>query len=257
MRGVRRLIALPLGLPVAIIAWLLMEIAGLTHPLFFPDLTKVVVSLGRQLSDFPLWHDVGATTSRAIIGLALSCLIGLPLGLFLGRHFALYRHAALPIDFIRSIPAATLFPLFILVFGIGDASKIAVVCYGCTFIILVAGIYGARSVLPSDARVAALRSLRARPIHIYRFVILPVALGSILSGLRIATSVAFVLVVITEMFLGSNDGLGKRIYDTYLAYKIPDMYATLMILGCLGYAANLSVERLEQTYRRRIGESLG
>lgn len=164
----------------------------------------------------------------------------------------LYRHIKFLLDFIRSIPAATLFPLFILVFGIGDVSKIAVVFYGSVFIIMMAAIYGGRDHPDRLRRIAAMRSFRASRIAIYRWVIIPDALGNILAGLRIAASVALILVVMTEMFLGGNEGLGKRIYDAYLAYDTPSMYANLVVLGILGYAINTGLERLEQEYRQRI-----
>lgn len=244
---------IPLGLPLVILVWLLMGPLGLTHPIFFPDLLDVGAALYREIRDPAVWGDMIATSYRALLGLLISIVVGVPTGLLLGRSHGLYRHFALPLDFIRSIPAATLFPLFILIFGIGNLSKIAVVSYGCIFILMVAAMYGARATHDDDPRILALRCFRASKLQIYRYVIIPVAVENILSGLRIATSVAFVLVVITEMFLGANDGLGKRIYDMYLAYRVPEMYALLVLLGLLGFAANRAVEGVERAYKRRIG----
>ena len=59
-----------------------------------------------------------------------------------------------------------------------------------------------------------------------------------MAGLRISVSLAFVLVIVTEMFLGATTGLGRQIYDYYLRYDIPQMYGTIFLLGILGYLAN-------------------
>ena len=244
---------IPLGLPLVIFVWWLMGPLGLTHPIFFPDVLDVGVALIREIGDLTVWWDVFATSYRALIGLLISFVVGVPIGLLLGKLPVLYKHFSLPLDFVRSVPAATLFPLFILLFGIGNLSKIAVVVYGCVFILIVAAIYGARATPDNDPRILALHCFRASKLQIYRYVVIPVAVENILSGLRIATSVAFVLVVITEMFLGANDGLGKRIYDMYLAYRVPEMYAQLVLLGLLGFVANRAVECCETAYKRHVG----
>jgi NitT/TauT family transport system permease protein len=193
------------------------------------------------------------TAYRALLGLILSAIVAIPIGLALGYSRRLYHHVSLPVDVIRSIPAATLFPVFILAFGIGEASKIAVVIYGCFFVILMSSIYGGRGHADRVKRINTLISLRATKLNILRFVVVPDAMTSIVSGLRIAASIALVLVVVTEMFLGANDGLGKRIYDAYLAYRIPDLYGSLVLLGFLGYIANTSLEALDRNYRQRFG----
>lgn len=243
----------PLGIPIVIAVWFTVSWAGAVNPLFLPDPTSVLRALRAQLASLSLWNDLFMSAYRAFSGLLISACAGIPLGLLLGRMPGVYRHLEFLVDFIRSIPSATLFPLFILAFGIGNLSKVAVVVYGCFFIILMAAIYGGKENPDRERRIATLRSLRATDAQIYRWVIFPDALSSILAGLRIATSISLVLVVITEMFLGSNNGLGKRIYDTYLAYKIPDMYATLIVLGSLGYIANMAVGKLEGNYRQRLG----
>ena len=237
-----------LGLPILLAIWLLASIFGWTSPLFFPSLVAVVRALVVEVSSSSFWLDLGATVFRALAGLAFSSLIGLPVGLALGRSTAFYNHLKLPIDLVRSIPAATLFPLFILVFGIGHLSKIAVAFFGCVFILLMGALYGARETPETRKRVALMRSLRANKYQIFRLVIFPGALPSILSALRIATSIALVLVIVTEMFLGSNDGLGKRIYDAYLAYQVPSMYALLLLLGLLGFALNLLIELADECF---------
>lgn len=246
-----RLSHLQLGLVVILLAWLLAGTLSLTSPLFFPELPRVLSALLGEVQRQDFWRDVWTTLFRSLAGLALSTLVGVPLGLLLGRSKSLYHHVRLPLDFIRSIPSATLFPLFILIFGIGHESKIAVAFYGGVFIIAVATLYAARDTPETKLRIAMMRSLRANQSQVFKLVIIPGALPGILGGLKIAASVSLVLVVVTEMFLGSNEGLGKAIYDTYLAYQIPKMFALLIVLGMIGYLINTAIERIEEFYRTR------
>lgn len=237
---------IPLGIPVLLLLWFLATREGWVSPLVLAKPELVWKALINQGTTGSLWVDIGMTTYRALGGLLLSAVLGIPLGLFLGYVSQAYRHVALPLDIIRSIPSATLFPVFILAFGVGNASKVAVVFYGCFFLIVMASIYGGRGTNDRPKRIQMVKSLRATRSQVFRYVVLPDALPNILSGMRIAASIAFVLVVVTEMFLGANNGLGKRIYDMYLSYRIPDLYADLLLLGLLGYFANAAVERINR-----------
>lgn len=237
---------IPLGIPMLLLLWFAATRDGAVSPFVLakPELVwSALISQGRTES---LWVDIGMTTYRSLSGLLLSAIFGIPLGLFLGYVSKAYRHVALPLDIIRSIPSATLFPVFILAFGVGNASKVAVVFYGCFFLVVMASIYGGRGTSDRSKRIQMIRSLRATRAQVFRYVVLPDAIPNILSGMRIAASIAFVLVVVTEMFMGANNGLGKRIYDMYLSYRIPDLYADLLLLGLLGYFANSAVERINR-----------
>lgn len=242
---------IPLGVPILAFIWFLAAHSGAVNPIVLPELEAVAMSLASQLVTVGLWHDMGMTAFRALFGLLLSALIGIPVGLVLGYFPNLYRHVALPLDFIRSIPSVTLFPVFIFAFGFNNSAKIAIVFYGCFFIIVMAAVYGGRGHSDRQKRIATMRSLRASEYQIFKLIVVPDAMANVLGGLRIAASIAFVLAVITEMFLGANDGLGKRIYDFYLAYRIPELYAALLVLGLVGYATNTSIEWLEHFYKAK------
>jgi ABC-type nitrate/sulfonate/bicarbonate transport system permease component len=239
----------PLGLPLIIVFWWCATRPGAINPMFVPPPEAVFHALARQAGTDAFWIDMAKTTMRAGVGLAIAAASGVPLGLLIGRLPALHKHLRFPIDFIRSIPSATLFPLFILSFGIGDTARVAVAVYGCFFVILIAAIVGAQDTADRKKRISAVKSLGATTVQVYKWVVLPDALASVMAGLRIAVSFALVLVVITEMFLGSVDGLGRRIYDAYLSYQTADLFSALIALGVVGYIANLAVERLQWRLR--------
>lgn len=226
--------------------WWLVSTFGWVNPLFLPTLPAVSKAMLTLLRNEGIYYDILATGYRAFIGLLLSALIGVPLGLVFGRAPKLYRFIELPVDFFRSIPSSALFFLFILVFGLGDAAKIAVVVYGCSLILLVNTLYGAKPTKEKVDRVNMLRSFRAKPWQIFYLAVLRDALPSILAGLRICVSLSLVLVIVTEMFLSSSNGLGRRIYDLYLMYRIPEMYAVLILIGLLGFIANKGALLLER-----------
>jgi ABC-type nitrate/sulfonate/bicarbonate transport system permease component len=208
------------------------------NPLFLPKLDSLAKAFINLFLSMDTYINILATVYRAIVGLLLSGVVAVPLGLIFGRSSWLYNFFELPVDFFRSIPSSALFFLFIFMFGIGDASKIAIVVYGCSLILLVNTIYGARPNREKQDRINMLRSFGAKPWQIFYLAVIRDAVPNIASGFRICISLSLVLVIVTEMFLGSTNGLGKQIYDYYLAYRVPEMYAVIIILGLLGFVAN-------------------
>jgi ABC-type nitrate/sulfonate/bicarbonate transport system permease component len=233
---------------LVIVVWWGSTATGWINPLFLPQLSALVKALVRLLSESTIYLDTVATLSRAILGLLLSFLVAVPLGLVFGRFMSVYKFLEFPVDFFRSIPASAIFFLFVLFFGIGDASKVAVVFYGCSLILLVNTVYGAKPTREKQDRINMLRSFGATPQQIFYLAVLPDAVPHIVAGLRVCVSLSLVLVVVTEMFLSANRGLGRRIYDFYLAYNIPEMYAAIIVIGLVGFGAN----KLIVFFERRI-----
>jgi ABC-type nitrate/sulfonate/bicarbonate transport system permease component len=91
-----------------------------------------------------------------------------------------------------------------------------------------------------------LRSFGATKWQIFRWAVVPDALPHIAAGIRVCASLSLVLVIVTEMFLGASSGLGRVIYDAYLAYRIPEMYVVIILLGLLGFALNKLCVLLER-----------
>lgn len=231
-----------------LLVWFVVGKLELVNPIFIPKLEDTYTSIFSYLKESTFYQSIGATIYRALFGLILSILIGVPLGLFLGRNKNVYTFFELPIEFFRAIPSSALFPLFILFFGIGDWSKIAVVVYACSLIILINTYYGLIPTQEKLARIRMMETLKASKSQILRTVVFRDALPNISSGIRICISLSFVLVVVTEMFLNANKGLGKLIYDTYLQYKIPEMYAVIILLGLTGFLFNKAYILLEKRY---------
>ena len=95
-------------------------------------------------------------------------------------------------------------------------------------------------------RVMVAKTLRATPIQIFKYVVFPEALPRVFVGLRLTLSLALILAVVTEMFTGTTNGLGRRIYDAHDTYNIAEMYACILLIGAIGYALNKGFVCLEK-----------
>lgn len=205
-----------------------------------------------------LWASIGRARPRSrchnpeILGrFGLAAIVGIPLGLLVGRSQVIARATQPTVDFFRSIPSTALFPLFLFLFGLGDTAKIAIVIYSCSLIILVNTAYGARQV--KAPRLLSATVMGASPWDSFWRIVVPESAPGILAGLRIALSLSFVLIVVTEMFIGTTVGLGYQIINSQMVYRIPDMYSGIALAGVVGYLGNLALLTLEKRHLHWVG----
>jgi NitT/TauT family transport system permease protein len=213
---------------------------------FFPWPWQVLAELLRTLVTAECWIDVMGTLSRTVVAFTVGTLLGGPIGILLGYRHSWYEAARVPIDFMRSVPIPALFPVAMLFFGIGDTAKIVSVAVGCGLIVLVNSAGAVRNTPEIYKYLGQILSLSRRE----RFwkVTLPAALPEIANGLRVAVSVTLILVVVLEMFVGSSKGLGLRLYNDQQIFRIKDMYASLLMIGGLGYFANVGLAYLQERF---------
>ncbi len=190
--------------------------------------------------------DIRATLGRVASVILWAVALGIPLGMLLGSSERLYRHVEGSIDFFRSIPATAMFPLFMIIFGVGDASKVMAAVFAAFFVIVFNTAHGI--VFARKGRLRMARFMGATLCQRFTKVILWESLPQTFVGLRNATSLALVVVIVTEMFIGTSAGLGRRIVDFQIVYAIADMYAAIIIVGLLGYALNRALQRLEHHF---------
>lgn len=223
----------PLGI---ILLWYLLYFLKIINPLFLPLPHIVFAELLRLLSSIDVWKDVSYTLLRVVIGFILAAFIGIPVGLFMGYYKKVYSAFEVLVDFFRSLPALAIFPLLMFIFGIGDAAKIATTVFSCSLMIAVNSIYGVTNSKSTRKTVAFL--MDATPTEIFWKVILMDALPQVVVGMRMSLSLAVVVVVVTEMFIGTTWGIGHRIFDAQLTYRVPEMYSAIIIAGLIGYGLN-------------------
>ena len=224
------------GIAVIILIWLVVPTLGVVNNSLFPSLVDVVKRLFALIISNQIWANVWGTLYRTFLGFIISSATAIPMGLFIGTQ-KFWQKALNPIiDFFRFLPGTAMFPLFLLLFGIGDGSKIAISIFISFWIILINTIYGV--VYSSQLRRQAARSLGASGWVIFKDITIMDALPHIMVGLKNGLSLSLIAVVVSEMFIGSSFGLGQMIYNSYLTYESSDLYAWLIITGTLGFALN-------------------
>lgn len=230
--------------PIALIAvWLLVTVTKMVDPFFLPTPVIVGKQLAVLLSSIETYEHIAKTFYRMIAGFTIAVGIGVPLGIILGYWEKVYDSVEFIIDFFRSFPATAMFPLFMLAFGLGDGSKIALVVFGCSLLILVNTTYGVHG--GSQTRKLVAETMKASEAYIMTKVVLPEALPQIAAGLRLALSLSLIIVVVLEMFIGTTRGLGYLIYNAHMTYQIADMYAYIVLAGLIGYFINQGFVKLE------------
>jgi ABC-type nitrate/sulfonate/bicarbonate transport system permease component len=225
-----------IGPVIVLVLWFAITSFHLVSPLFISGPVDVVRTTINLFLHDSLWLDIYSTLYRLLIGFALAIIIGTPIGLLMGYSNKVYHSLEFVVEFFRGIPVTALFPLFLLVFGIGDEAKIAVTVWGAGLIIIVNSMYGVH--LGKELRIRAAKTMKVKGFSLFSKVIFPEALPQVITGYRVALSISLIIVVVTEMFIGTNHGLGHRIIDAQLIYRIPDMYGAILLTGILGYILN-------------------
>lgn len=229
---------------VIIIFWFIITNLNLISPLFLSTPQDVFLEIIRLFSSGEIIPDILFTLYRTFLGFIIACLIGIPIGLLMGYSNKIYSSLEFIVEFFRSIPATALFPLFLLFFGIGNQSKIALAAWAAGLVLIINSMYGVH--MSKSLRIKAAKTMNIKGFNLFKKIIFPEALPQIFNGMRIAISLSLIIVIVTEMFIGSNFGLGYRIVNAQIVYKIPEMYATILITGILGFLINkgfISAER--------------
>ncbi len=231
--------------PIALIllAWWAVTRLHLVDAVVLPTPWSVARALAAMTHDRVL-ADVALTIARVVGALAIAAVIGIPLGLLLGYRRRWYAMVEGPVHALRSIPASALFPLFLIVAGVGETSIVALAAYPSLLVILVNTVSGAA--LANKRRLYQAKLFELSSFETLTEILVYEALPNIFDGLRTAASYAMVLVIAVEMFVGLGDrGLGRAIYAYQATYRIPETYAAVIMAGIIGILLNLIVNLLQ------------
>ncbi len=234
-------------LPCLVAAMLLLvwEIAvRATHSDLFPGPLEVGLGIVELVRKGLLFRYIVASLFRVTWGFALAVLIGVPLGLVLGWFRPAYQALNPLIQVLRPISPIAWIPLAILWFGVSDAAPVFLIFLASVFPITVSATAAVQNLQPVYIRAA--RNFGLRRMQLFRRVILPGTLPQILTGIRIALGVAWLVVVAAEM-IAVNSGLGYLIIDARNAGKRYDLVvAGMVVIGLIGLILDLLVRRLER-----------
>jgi NitT/TauT family transport system permease protein len=247
---IRRLIAFGKRslLVVALLAlWEAVPRLGLADPAFLPPFSDVIAAGWQLAQSGELYDDVAASLLRALSGFLISVVLIVPLGLVVGWYTRLGDLLNQFIEVCRNTAPLALLPVFILLLGIGELSKITMVIYSCAWPLLLNTIAAVKQVDPLLIKSA--RTMGASPQQLFRKVILPAALPTIFVGIRLASASAMLVLVASEM-VGAKAGLGYLIIYSQYSFLIPQMYFGILGITVIGLLFNAVLESLERRLMR-------
>ncbi|WP_208542848.1 ABC transporter permease [Nocardioides euryhalodurans] len=235
------------GVVLLAAVWELAPRWGLLDPNFVSPLSEVLGAMGRLVESGKLWEHISASLVRSAAGFGLAVATAIPLGAAIAWYTPVRQLLTPVLEAFRNTAALALLPVFMLVFGIGETSKIAIVLFACFFPILLSTIAGVAAVdvqLLRTARVLGLSS-----VETFRKVVFPAAVPTIFTGIRISGAAAILVLIAAEM-IGATVGIGFLINYSNNNFLIPQMYAAILTTTLLGLAVNYGLVALERRFSR-------
>ena len=212
---------------------------------YFPPPSKIAsAALDTWFTPGALTGDILPSLGRLLAGWAIAVVLGVVLGVALGRSPVVTDYLSPVLFFARSVPATLLVPVFLVAFGIGPRMEIVTVAFGAVWPVLLNTIDGARSV--DDVKTETVRAFRIPRGQWVFGVVLPAALPKVFAGMRLALSLAIILMVVSELMGGSSSGIGYQLINAQGNFQLPQMWAWIVLVSLLGYVANLLLTAAER-----------
>lgn len=225
--------------------WELAPRLGLVEPAFVPPFSEVIASGVQLIKDGQLQSHVIASVLRSLTGFFIAIAYAVPLGLAIGWSKRVADTINPLLEVFRNTAALALLPVFLLIFGIGETSKIALVIYACSWPILLNTISGVRNVDPLLIKSA--RTMGLSSFDLLRKVVLPASVPTVFAGIRLAGAYSLLVLVAAEM-VGAKAGLGYLIIYSHYNFQIPQMYVGIITITVIGLLFTQVLVRLERRY---------
>ena len=227
----KKLLWFILPIIVASIIWEFISRSGFVNVSLFPPPTKVLVALWGMIISGTVFSDLRDSVWRLLLGLTIGSAAGVIIGMVTGRIKSAAKVFNPIIQILRPLPPVAIIPLIIVWFGIDDGAKIFSIAFAVFFPVWINTYIGVQQIPQTflwSARLFAVSRFK-----MFREVIFPASLPFIISGIRTAIAIGFVMVFVSELS-GASSGLGYRISISSLSYRIDQMIAALIVLGALG-----------------------
>lgn len=232
-----------LSILLFLVVWELVPRSGGLLQTFIAPPSLVIKTLANLLIEGELTGHVIVSLGRAASGFATAAAVAIPLGFLLGGGFRTFERPINPIlRFLQQVNPFSLFPLFILLFGIGELSKGAMIFWVSLWPILFNTIEGVKEIDP--LLVKAARSMGTGLTTLFFKVILPAASPGIFHGLKMGSGTAFFMLIASEM-IGASRGLGWLIWNAQTNFQMPELFAATVLISLLGLSLNFAFGVLE------------
>ncbi len=223
--------------------WQIASTAGWLNAAVIPPLDKIFSALWNGITQGALLGDITISLQRAGLAFFSAIVVGIPLGLFMGQIRPLEQALDPILQLFRQTSALALYPIFILLLGLGETSKVFVIFWAALFPILLATISGVKEV---DSKLLEMaKTFGAGRLTLFYRVIVPASVPSIFVGLRLSATTALLLLIAAEM-IGANQGIGFRVINAQYNFQIPMMFAAIFLLAFAGLLANAILVLLQR-----------
>jgi len=215
--------------------------ARLHSAAYLPAPTAVFARLAALLADGTLIADGKTSVAALLEGLALANVLAIVAAVVCRRFYPVWLAFEPVVESVRGLPPLALLPAFLLLFGIGLESELAMILWVAWPPIFVNVMHGVKEVDPR--LVEAARSMNASDVKIFRDVIAPSTIPYYIAGLRLAAGASLLVLVAAEM-LGASSGIGYFILETSQSFHITDTYAAVALLGVIGITMSVVIDRI-------------
>ena len=230
-----------------VLLWQAGASAGLIPTMFLPAPVSIVRALWALTVSGELWANLSVSLIRLAVGWIVGTVFGIGMGLAVGLWSALRSPGMAIVSALFPIPKIALVPLFIVWFGIGEGSKLATLAFGVFFPTVIATAGAVDNVPRGLIRMG--QSFGLSHAAIVRKIVLPAALPAILSGFRVTSSIAIVLLVAAEM-IGAEKGIGAFVLSAGNLYDTDNLLAGIVVLSAVGLIVSWAIGRLERVFLR-------
>lgn len=227
----KKILHFVIGLSLLIATWQIVIIIGNFNEALFPGPDKVLMALMELIKEGTLFVHIKDSLYRFAIGYVSAASLAIILGLFLGRSKLIWSIVDPVIQLLRPISPVAWSPFIVLTFGIGNLPAIVIIFIAAFFPILLTTIKGVKSIDPHYIKLAS--NFQFNKYTIYRKIIIPASIPSMMNGLHIALGTAWIFLVAGEM-VGSQSGLGYLIVDARNMLHLPNVLAGMIVIGVLG-----------------------
>jgi NitT/TauT family transport system permease protein len=237
-------IVLPLAsLAGILILWELCGRIGLLNPLFFPVPSLIVVAFFTMLADGEIQTNLSMTLSRVFAGFLIGTIPGIIIGLLMGASEKIRLLLDPVVAATYPIPKLAIFPLLMIIFGIGELSKIMAIAIGCFFIVLINAMAGVRNINKVYFEVA--KNYGASRRQLFTRILLPASLPMVFTGIRLALGTSLIVVVGVE-FVSANYGIGALIWKAWETFEIEKLYVGIFLCALLGILFTVVLQQAEK-----------
>ena len=236
--------ALSVASPVLLLAlWEVLARIGAIDTRFFPAPSSIFATLAQMFRSGELWTHASISLQRVGIGFVIGAVPGVVIGLAMGLFRPLRAVIQPLVDGTFPIPKIAVLPLFLMIFGIGEESKYAIIATAVIYLVLINTAAGVKNIDRIYFDVG--QNFHASRLMMFTDIALPGALPMIAAGLKLGMGVALLVIVAAE-FVGAKAGIGYLIWTSWQVFQVEKMYVGLVVIAVLGFASAILLNTLEK-----------